>query len=29
MMRVQPAAGAGADLLGADAYAAELAAVGG
>ena len=29
MMRMQPAAGAGADLLGADAYAAELAAVGG
>jgi glycine cleavage system H protein len=29
MMRVQPAAGSGADLLGAEAYNAELAAIGG
>ena len=29
MMRVQPAAGSGAELLGPDAYTAELAAIGG
>ncbi|MEY4356976.1 MAG: hypothetical protein RL469_302 [Pseudomonadota bacterium] len=29
MMRVQPAAGSAAELLGADAYTAELAAIGG